>query len=133
MKRLFLVIALFSTSAYAGVENMVAQCEALMSCNDPLCRVANDSSISPTKFITYVDAQGQPRAEEVSRSQYAYFQTGYKLAPNGKHLMCERIRTAIAREGNNPSTRTRAHIARALFNANWVRQEYCPFPAPQAK
>jgi hypothetical protein len=114
MKHLLLALALVSTSALAGVENMVAQCEAVMKC--PLCRVANDPKGYPNGVPLIVNG----RLIRITSDAYNWIRNaGYGKA-NGRFVMCARVEEAM----KDPSS-DRGIAARYLFNANWIKQDYC--------
>jgi hypothetical protein len=116
MKALFLALALVSTSALAGVENMVAQCEAVMRC--PLCGMANSAPATGDVWVTIKG--GKPR--KISAADYNFFQSAGYTKVGKRHLMCVRIEEEMTK---NP-TSNRSLAARAKWDMNWKPMEYCP-------
>lgn len=114
MKALILSLLLVSSSALAGVENMVAQCEAVMKC--PLCRVANDPKDYPNGVPLIING----KVRRISSDAYNWIRNAGYEKKNGRHVMCIRVEEAMKEPDSD-----RGIAARFLFNANWVRQEYC--------
>lgn len=115
MKKLLFLLAFVSTSALAGAENMVAQCEAVMRCD--VCRIANDPKPRPNGVLVLV--KGGTR--RISAADYDWIRNAGSSKVNGRYLMCVRVEEAMKEPESG-----RGFAARALFNADWQKQSYCP-------
>lgn len=114
MKTLLLSLLLVSGSAMAGVENMVAQCEAVMKC--PLCRVANDGKSYPNGVPLIING----KVRRISGDAYNWIREAGYGKVGDRHVMCMRVEEAMKEPESD-----RGVAARFLFNANWVKQDYC--------
>ena len=121
MKTFALAFLLASTSAVAGTDEMVAQCQEVMRCG--ACQVASSPPAKGAmKSISFVDASGVPQFRQVPAADYEYIRsTGYAKTKAGKFLMCERVRSVMKKPDS-----VRAMGARAMFSATWQKQTYCP-------
>jgi hypothetical protein len=122
VKKLTLILALlFCSAAQAGVENMVAQCEAVMRCD--LCRVALDKEAYPGEMKQiFLPKLG---LRFISVADYNWIRNAVDTKTDaGKYLMCERVAEAM-QAPDSP----RGIVARSLFDASWKPQDYCPFSA----
>jgi len=118
MKRLLVLLAFVTTLAHAGVENMVAQCEAVMACD--LCRIERDSAVYTTeRKQVFLPGLG---LRSILVSDYNWIREAADAkTPEGAWLMCRRVREAMTAPDSG-----RGIAARTLFNADWQKMDYCP-------
>jgi hypothetical protein len=117
MKTTALFLAFVATSAIAGTENMVAQCEAVMRCD--VCRIEKDERPRPNGVLVPIKDGSLRR---ISQADYNYIRNaGDAKRRDGRYLMCYRVEQAMKKPDSG-----RGLAARALFNADWQEQKYCP-------
>ena len=117
-----LALAFVATSALAGTDNMVAQCEAVMRCD--VCRITNDPALHPDGVFVVIKGANGPEVRRISSAGYEWLRDAGSDKDGGRYVMCKRVEQAMS----EPATSEHNFVARSMFDANWQKQDYCPPP-----
>ena len=120
MKTLLLLLAFVATSAFAGTENMVAQCEAVMRCD--ICRIQNDTRARPSGILVTIKGANGPELRRISSAGYDWLRNAGSDKRGSRYEMCARVAEAM----KEPITSEHNFVARSMFAADWKKQAYCP-------
>ena len=120
MKTLLLLLAFVATSAAAGAENMVAQCEAVMRCD--ICRIQNDARPRPNGILVTIKGANGPELRRISSAGYDWLRNAGSDKRGDRYEMCARVEEAM----QEPTTSEHNFVARSMFDANWQKTAYCP-------
>ena len=120
MKTLLLLLSLVTTSAVAGTDAMVAQCEAVMRCD--ICRISNDTRPHPGGIMVTIKGANGPELRQISSSAYDWLRNTGSDKRGDRYEMCARVEEAM----KEPATSEHNFVARSMFDANWQKTTYCP-------